>query len=101
VEYLFNKHEVLDSIPAPSKKKKKKNPKSNQALVAHTCNPSCSGGRDQDDQGLEASPANSSRDSILKKLFTKKGLVKWLKVKALSSSPNTTKKKKIHMGIKG
>jgi hypothetical protein len=26
----------------------------------------------------------------LEKLFTKIGLVKWLKVKALSSSPNTT-----------
>jgi hypothetical protein len=30
----------------------------------------------------------------LKKLFTKIGLVEWLKMKALSSSPNTTKKKK-------
>jgi hypothetical protein len=28
----------------------------------------------------------------LKKPFTKTGLVKWLKVKALSTSPNTTKK---------
>jgi ribosomal protein S21 len=30
----------------------------------------------------------------LKKLFTKIGLVEWLKVKALSSSPSTKKKKK-------
>jgi hypothetical protein len=29
----------------------------------------------------------------LKKPFTKIGLVEWLKVKALSSSPSTTKKK--------
>jgi hypothetical protein len=29
-----------------------------------------------------------------KKPFTKIGLVEWLKVKALSSSPSTTKKKK-------
>jgi hypothetical protein len=29
----------------------------------------------------------------LEKLFTKIGLVEWLKVKALSSSPSTTKKK--------
>jgi hypothetical protein len=29
-----------------------------------------------------------------KKPFTKIGLVEWLKVKALSSSPNTTKQKK-------
>jgi hypothetical protein len=31
----------------------------------------------------------------LEKPFTKTGLVEWLKVKALSSSPSTTKKKKI------
>jgi hypothetical protein len=30
----------------------------------------------------------------LKKPFTKIGLVEWLKVKALSSSPSTTEKKK-------
>jgi hypothetical protein len=30
----------------------------------------------------------------LKKPFTKMGLVEWLKVKALSSSPSTAKKKK-------
>jgi hypothetical protein len=30
----------------------------------------------------------------LEKPFTKTGLVEWLKVKALSSSPSTTKKKK-------
>jgi hypothetical protein len=30
----------------------------------------------------------------LEKLFTKIGLVEWLKVKALSSSPSTTKKKR-------
>jgi hypothetical protein len=32
--------------------------------------------------------------SSLKKLFTKVGLVEWLKVKALSSNPSTAKKKK-------
>jgi hypothetical protein len=32
----------------------------------------------------------------LKKPFTKIGLVEWLKVKALSSSLSTTKKKKIN-----
>jgi hypothetical protein len=37
-------------------------------LVAHICNPSYSGGRDQ-----KAAWANSSRDPILKKPFTKKG----------------------------
>jgi hypothetical protein len=35
-----------------------------------------------------------SQPRILKKPITKKGLVEWLKVKALSLSPSTTKKKK-------
>jgi hypothetical protein len=37
-----------------------------QVLVAQACNPSYSGGRDQEDHGLK-------QDSILKKPFTKKG----------------------------
>jgi hypothetical protein len=57
------------------------------------CNPCYSGGRDQEDRSLKPAWANSSRDPILKKLFTKIGLVGWLKVKALSSSPSTAKKK--------
>jgi hypothetical protein len=44
-----------------------------QALVAHTCNPSYSGGRDQEDCGLKSAQANGSQDPILKKPFTKKG----------------------------
>jgi hypothetical protein len=35
----------------------------------------------------------------LKKPFTKIGLVEWLKVKALSSSPSTAKKKKNYSGV--
>jgi hypothetical protein len=42
---------------------------------------------------LKPARANSSPDPISKKLFTEIGLVEWFKVKALSSSPNTTKKK--------
>jgi hypothetical protein len=34
------------------------------------------------------------QDPILRKPFTKKGLVEWLKVKALHSSLSTAKKKK-------
>jgi hypothetical protein len=34
--------------------------------VIHTCNPSYSGGRDQEDRGLRPSQANSSKDPILK-----------------------------------
>jgi hypothetical protein len=37
---------------------------------------------------------NSFARPYLEKPFTKIRLVKWLKVKALSSNPNTTKKKK-------
>jgi hypothetical protein len=38
-----------------------------QALVAHTCNPTYSGGRDQEDHGSKPAWANSLRDPILKK----------------------------------
>jgi hypothetical protein len=58
--------------------------------VAHDCNPSYSGSRDQEDLNLKPDP-------ILKNLH-KKGLVEWLKVKALSSSSNTEKKKSIQSG---
>jgi hypothetical protein len=61
--------------------------------VAHTCNPSYSGGRDQEDHGSKSARANSSTRPYLEKPFTKIGLVEWLKVKALSSSPSTTKNK--------
>jgi hypothetical protein len=36
------------------------------ALVAHTCNPSYSGGRDQEDHNLKPGQANSSQDPISK-----------------------------------
>jgi hypothetical protein len=55
--------------------------------VAHACNPSYSGGTDQEDHGLKPAWANSLRDPISKKKKQhKKGLVEWLKVKALSSN---------------
>jgi hypothetical protein len=34
------------------------------------------------------------KDPISKKIYHKKGLVEWLKVKALNFSPRTAKKKK-------
>jgi hypothetical protein len=43
-----------------------------QALVAHTCNPSYSGGRDQEELSSKPAWINSSRDPILKNLFTKR-----------------------------
>jgi hypothetical protein len=66
-------------------------------LVAHSCNPSFSGDRDQEDHGSKPAQANSSQDPILtkkKKKNHKEGPVKWLKVQALSSNPSTAKEKK-------
>jgi hypothetical protein len=62
--------------------------------VADTCNPSHSGGRDQEDHGSKPAQANSSMRPYVEKPFTKIELAEWLKVKALSSSPSTKKKKK-------
>jgi hypothetical protein len=63
-------------------------------LVAHACTPSHSGGRDQENHVSKPAQANSSTKPCLKKPFTKIGLVEWLKVKDVSSSPSTAKKKK-------
>jgi hypothetical protein len=62
--------------------------------VAHAYNPSYSGGRDQEDCSSKPARADSSARPYLEKPFTKIGLVEWLKVKVLSSSPSTVKKKK-------
>jgi hypothetical protein len=43
-----------------------------QVPVAHACNPSYSGDRDQEDHGLKPAQANSSQDPISKKPITKK-----------------------------
>jgi hypothetical protein len=60
-------------------------------LVAHTSNPSYSGGRDQEDHGSKLARANSSTRPYFEKNLHKKQLVDWLEVKALNSSPSTTK----------
>jgi hypothetical protein len=57
--------------------------------VAHVCNPSYSGSRDQEDPGSKPAWANSWQDPILKKAHQREGLAEWLKVKAQSSSPST------------
>jgi hypothetical protein len=49
-------------------------------LVAHTCDLSYSGSRDQEDQGSESAQANSSLRPYLEKTYHKKGLAEWLKV---------------------
>jgi hypothetical protein len=40
--------------------------------MAHVCNPSYSGGRDQEDCGSKPTRTNNLQDPILKKLFIKK-----------------------------
>jgi hypothetical protein len=62
--------------------------------VDHACNPSYSGGRDQEDRSSKPARAKTSEDPILKTPNTKKVLVEWLKVKALNSNPSTARKKK-------
>jgi hypothetical protein len=64
---------------------------SSQELVAHVCNPSYSGGRDEKDSISKPAWANSSQELILKIPITK-WLVEQLKVKALSSSPRKARK---------
>jgi hypothetical protein len=67
------------------------------APVAHDCNPSYSGDSGQEDGSSKPARANSSSDPISKNPLQKKkriGLEEWLKMKALSTSPSTAKKKK-------
>jgi hypothetical protein len=58
--YFISKHHTVKTLYS-------------QVLVAHTCNPSYSGGRDQEIQGLKSSWANSLRNPISKKTITKRG----------------------------
>jgi hypothetical protein len=78
------------------RKKKKLITNVSRALVSHICNPS----QEAEIRRIEVPSqleANSSylQDPITKKpTITKIGLVEWLKVKALSSTPSTGEKKK-------
>jgi hypothetical protein len=54
------------------------------ALVTHPVNLATPGSKDQENRSSKPAWANSLRDPISKKPFTKIELVKWLKVKALS-----------------
>jgi hypothetical protein len=53
----------------------KKNPSHQLAPVAHTCNPSYSGGRDQEDHSLKLIPGKQFMRPYLEKNPSKKGLV--------------------------
>jgi hypothetical protein len=68
-------------------------------IGGHTCNPRYSRGSDQEDHGSKPAWANSSERLYLENPFTKIGLVEWLEVKALSSSPSTEKKKRNDAGV--
>jgi hypothetical protein len=65
------------------------------ALVTHACHPRYSGGRNQED--CSSKPAQQIVCETLpwekkkKKTFTKKELVEWLQLWALSSNPSTAK----------
>jgi hypothetical protein len=62
--------------------------------VAHACNPSYSGGRDEKDHSSKPTPGKQFVRPYQEKTHHKTVLVKWLKVEALSSNPRTTKRKK-------
>jgi hypothetical protein len=64
-------------------------------MVAHTYNPSYSGGRDQEDCSLIPAHANSSQEPSSKKIPSqKKGDGRVVQGVGLSSSPGTKKKTK-------
>jgi hypothetical protein len=63
---------VYAPVP-PNKQTKTKTKQNSRPLVAHACNPSYSGRRDQEDHSSKSTRANSSRDRILKKLITEEG----------------------------
>jgi hypothetical protein len=71
VEHLLSKYKALSSKSSALKKKKEREIYS-WALVAHTCNPSYSGGRDQEDHNLKPAQTNTSQDPILKKTSQKR-----------------------------
>jgi hypothetical protein len=65
--------------------------------VVQACNPSYSEGRDQEDQGSKPALHKKFLRPYLEKTHqthTKKVLVEWLKVKALSSNSSTEKTNK-------
>jgi hypothetical protein len=63
-----------------------------QALVTHACNPTYSGGRNQEDCSSKPAQANSSHNPISKKPFTKKGWWSGQRCRP-SSNPSIAKNK--------
>jgi hypothetical protein len=54
--------------------------RNNGVPEVHTCNPSYSGGKDQEDHSSKSSPENSLWDPISKIPNLKQGLLEWMKV---------------------
>jgi hypothetical protein len=73
----ITKHNGASSDSHYAKKGERKEKKTWE-LVAHTCNPSYSGGRDQEGCGSRPIQANSSQDPISKNPI-KKWLAEWVK----------------------
>jgi hypothetical protein len=66
-----------------------------QMPVAHTCNPSYSGGRDQEDHSLKSAQANSFMISYLKNTHHEKGWQSGSRWRPWVRSPVLQKKKKM------
>jgi hypothetical protein len=66
-------HTGLGFLKEKKKKSRLKNSSLSQVPVAHACNPSNSGGRDEEDCGLKPTWANSLRDPVSKNTQPKKG----------------------------
>jgi hypothetical protein len=71
--------------------------------LVHTCNPSYSGGRDRRIE-VQSHSRQIVHETLSQKHPSQKingggELVEWLKVKTLSSSPSTAKKKKKKAGL--
>jgi hypothetical protein len=80
IDIIFSRHFIIKRL--------------GPVLVAHTCNPSYSGGRDQEDR-VRRQPGQIVLETLSqKKLFTKKSWCHGSRCGTLSSSPTTTKKKK-------
>jgi hypothetical protein len=62
--------------------------------VAHTCNPSYSGGRDQEDHRLKLVQANSSQDPMSKIQKRADGMAQVVEHLPTKCKASTTKKKK-------
>jgi hypothetical protein len=74
VEHLLSEREASGSIVSHTHTHTHTHPLM-PGISAHVCNPSYSGGRDQEGLSLKRAWANSSRDPILKKTQHKKGMV--------------------------